>query len=427
MIKQLHFLQPMFNKKVAISFLIVTILFATNFVQAQSYFKDALQENRTKFYNKIVAGINKTLELPLDSTNEDRWNSAFYNIGFIHYKTPFVNSKIDAAAKIIQAQSTDCKKAFLNFIYSEYPKKYVAQIKTIFKTADDFKLMAMAANYLLPTASAADVKMMLQEAEAAQKQQPDNAILFELIYQLKNWNKKTIVPSIKNFFAKDYLPGQVLVFSFHRKDRNYTGLALVRDTNGAFVKNADGKYFAVGQIARSVSNMPGYITNGNTPQGFFRMNGFDTSNSFFIGPTTNIQLAMPHEYNPFYIDGKLIDTTWSMDQYKNLLPANFKNYHPLYGTFYAGKAGRSEIIAHGTTVDPSFYKTTIYYPYTPTAGCLATKEIWNNNTGFLQTSDQLLLTQAVQKAGGAKGYLIVIEIDDKKAPVALADLVKYLK
>ena len=417
----------MFNKKTHILVLIACLLCASHFVQAQSYFKDALQQNRTKFYNKIVAGINKTLELPLDSTNEDRWNSAFYNIGLIQYKPPFVNSKIDAAAKIINAQSTDCKKAFLNLIYSKYPKIYAAQIKTVFKTAADVKLMAMAANYLLPTASAADVKMMLLQAEAAQKLQPDNAILFELIYQLKNWNKKTIAPSIEPFFAKDYLPGKVLVFSFHRKDRNYTGLALVRDTSGGFVKNTDGKYFAVGQIARSVSNMPGYISNGNTPQGFFRMNGFDTSNSFFIGPTTNIQLAMPHEYNPFYENGKLIDTTWSMVQYKNLLPDNFRNYHPLYGTFYAGKAGRTEIIAHGTTVDPSFYKTTIYYPYTPTAGCLATKEIWNNNTGFLQSSDQLLLTQAVQKAGGAKGYLIVIEIDDQKAPVTLADLATYLK
>lgn len=397
-------------------------------MQAQSYFKDALQPNREKFYKNIVNSINKTLQLTLDSTTEDRWNSAFYNIGLVQYKTAFVNSKIDAVAKIINTQSNDSKKAFLNLVFSEYPKKYAAQIKSVFKTAaDDAKLLAMAANYILPSATAADVKMMQQQTATALQKDPDNAILFELQQQLNNWNKKTSIPSIKTFFAKDYLQGKLLVLSFQRKDRNYPGLALVRNASGDFVKNTDGKYFTVGQLARSVSNMPGYISMGNTPQGIFKMNGFDTSKSFFIGPTTNIQLAMPHEYNPFTVDGKLIDTTWSLAQYKDLLPDNFKKYHPLYGSFYAGKAGRSEIIAHGTTVDPNFYKTNTYYPYTPTAGCLATKEIWNSATGYLQTSDQLLLTQALQQSGGANGYLIVIEIDDKKAPVKMEDLMGYLK
>ncbi len=419
----------MFNKKCTILFLLTLCLFGIKIpVQAQSYFKDALQPNREKFYNNIVSNINKTLQLPLDSTTEDRWNSAFYNIGLVQYKTALVNSKIDAVAKMINTQSTDCKKAFLNLIYSEYPKKYAAQIKTVFKTStDDAKLMAMAAIYLLPSATAADVKMMQQQTATALLKDADNAILFELQQQLNNWNKKTSIPSIKTFFAKDYLLGTVLVLSFQRKDRNYPGIALVRKANGDFVKNTDGKYFAVGQLARSVSNMPGYISMGNTPQGIFKMNGFDTSKSFFIGPTTNIQLAMPHEYNPFTVDGKLIDTTWSLEQYRNLLPTNFKNYYPLYGSFYAGKAGRTEIIAHGTTVDPNYYKTNIYYPYTPSAGCLATKEIWNSTTGYLETSDQLLLTKALQQAGGANGYLIVIEIDDKKAPVKLEELIGYLK
>jgi hypothetical protein len=283
--------------------------------------------------------------------------------------------------------------------------------------------MAMAANYLLPTATAVDVKIMQLQATNELSKDPDNAILFELSNQLKSWNKKIITPSIKTFFDKNYLPGQVLVFSFQRKDRNYPGLAMVRNADGNFIKNTDGNYFAVGQLARSSSNMPGYISNGNTPQGIFRITGFDTSNNYFIGPTTNLQLAMPHEYDGVVIDGKKIDTVWSLLDYKNLLPDNFKNYQPMYGTFYAGKAGRTEIIAHGTTIDIAYYKSNSFFPYTPTAGCLCTKEIWNNKTGLLDTSDQLLLAQAVKNAGGANGYLIVIEIDDKKAPVTLADVI----
>jgi hypothetical protein len=420
----------MFNKKTTI-IVCAFIIASPFFVQAQKtpgFFKDATKEKRTAFYNKVVTSINKTFALPFSTENEESYNSAFYYIGLIQYKTPVINSSIDAIAKKINTSSNDCKKAFLNLINSEYPKKYAAPIKNIFLTAtDDYKLMAMAANYLLPNATTADVKMMLQQTESEIQKDPDNAILFELINQLKSWNKKNITPSIKTFFAKDYLPGQMLVYSFQRKDRNFAGIAMVRNANGSFVKNAEGKYFSVGQLARSNSNMPGYISNGNTPQGIFRITGFDTSSNYFIGPTTNLQLAMPHEYDGVIIDGKKIDTTWSLLDYKDLLPDNFKNYQPIYGTFYAGKAGRTEIIAHGTTIDITYYKNNSFYPYTPTAGCLCTKEIWNNKTGILDNSDQLLLAKAVQNTGTTKGYLIVIEIDDKKLAVTLDDILSYLK
>ena len=422
----------MYNKILLKIILTAALLWsAVFFLSAQTkgpYFKDALKEKRSAFYKQIVNGINKNLQLPVIAENEDAISSAFYNIGLIKYKTAFVNNKIDSAVKYINNRGDDYKKALLNLINSDYPKKYAAYIKPVFKTAvNDAKLMAMAANYLLPTATSADVKIMLQQTITLLNNDLDNAILFELSQQLKNHGKKITTPTIKTFFSKNYLPGQVLVFSFQRKDRNFPGLAMVRNAEGNFIKNADSSYFAVGQLARSASNMPGYITNGNTPQGFFKMNGFDTSKSFFIGPTTNIQLSMPHEYHPFVVNEKLIDTTWSLQQYKDLLPQNFKNYHPMYGSFYAGKAGRTEIIAHGTTIDTAFYTNQSYAPYTPTAGCLCTKEIWNSKTGYLQTSDQLLLTQAIEKAGGPYGYLIVVEIDDKKTPVTLKDIVSYLK
>ncbi len=420
----------MFNKKTSILFCVI-ILCIPFFAHAQKtidFFKDATEEKRTAFYNKVVVSINKTLALPFITENEEIYNSAFYNIALLQYKTPAVNASIDAIAKKINNSSNDCKKAFINLINSDYPKKYAAQIKNIFVTStNDYKLMAMAVNYLLPTASASEVKMMLTQTETELKKDTDNAILFELSNQLKSFNKKNITPSIKTFFAKNYLQGQMLVVSFQRKNRNYPGIAMVRNTDGSFVKNADGKYFTVGQLARSNSNMPSYISNGNTPQGIFRITGFDTSSNYFIGPTTNLQLAMPHEYDGIIIDGKKIDTTWSFDDYKKLLPDNFKNYQPMYGTFYAGKAGRTEIIAHGTTIDIAYYKNNSFYPYTPTAGCLCTKEIWNNKTGILDISDQLLLAKAVQNTGATKGYLIVVEVDDKKAPVSLADILSYIK
>jgi hypothetical protein len=41
-------------------------------------------------------------------------------------------------------------------------------------------------------------------------------------------------------------------------------------------------------------------------------------------------------------------------------------------------------------------------------------------------SDQQKLVNAVKAAGGANGYVVVIEIDDKQKAVSLADILPYL-
>ena len=389
-------------------------------------FTDGTTAKRNAFNNKIIDGIQNTLTLSFDSANDSKWQSTFYNIGLIQYKPTAVSIKITEAANVLTNKNIEFQKSFINLINSNYPSLYKKQITDVFFSTTDAKLLAMAANYLLPNSNTNTLQQMKIKVAKALQNDPDNAILTELTYQLINFKKQSPIPNLSTFFSKKYLPGSLLVLSLQRKNRNYPGLVLVRDTAGLFVTLPNGSPFAVGQLARSNSNMPGYISLGNTPQGIFKITGFDTSTNYFIGPTPNLQLAMPHEYSAHISNHTLVDSTWTMDQYKNMLPDNFKNFHPLWGTFYAGKAGRTEIIAHGTTINPSYFKNTSYYPYTPSAGCLCTKEIWSTNTGILEVSDQLLLAQAVQKAGGPNGLLIVIEIDDKQLPVSIADIKKYI-
>jgi hypothetical protein len=416
----------MYNKKILVA-IFICIGFFSNAQTNNLQFKDGTKEKRAAFYTKVVNGINKTLALDFTEVYDENWQSAFYNIGLIQYKTPLVSKRMDDAAKALPTQSVDFQKAFINLANSNYSKKYNTQIQLIFSTATDSKLIAMAANYLLQTASLAEKKVIQQTILQKLIQQPQDDILIALNKQIQFAISPVKVPAISSFFANDYLQGEVIVFSFQRKDRNYAGIAMVRNANGNFLKNRDGQYFNVAQLARSNSNMPGFITNGNTPQGIFKMNGFDTSTNYFIGPTPNIQLEMPHEYSKNYTpEGKLIDSTWLLPMYRNLLPPNFRDYEPMYGSFYAGKIGRTEIIAHGTTIDAEYYKNSSYYSFTPTAGCLCTREKWNSNTGLLEKSDQLELYNAIQKAGGAKGYLIVVEIDNKKTAVSLTDINMYL-
>jgi hypothetical protein len=181
-------------------------------------------------------------------------------------------------------------------------------------------------------------------------------------------------PPVAHLLGDTFLTGEMVVYSFQRKNRNFPGLAMVRDKDGKFIKDVNGKYFSVPQLARSCTNMPGYLTNGNTPQGLFKIFSFAVSQGSFIGPTTNIQMVLPYEHSTDVNDS----VTQSFgENYKLLLPLSWRNYYPVYESWYAGKAGRTEIIAHGTTVNLAYYVKQPYYPLTPTQGCLCTKEIWS--------------------------------------------------
>ena len=409
----------------------ILLLGAQFFVSGQQnpqFIPGAVKEERVRFYNSMVKGINGNLSVPLNKVNEGAWINAFNALNLVKYNTPFVHAKIDEAVKNMNSRGTDFQTVLIELLNSEYPGKYTKAVKTFLRNAgNNAKLFAMAANYILPYASPADIKFMQQQVMLKLKRDSSNVIYSVLNVRLQTRGKEQPIPSLQTFFAENYLPGQVLVFSFQRQDRNFPGLAMVRNANGRFLKNPDSTYFSVGQLARSESNMPGYISMGNTPQGIFRMDGFDTSKGSFIGPTTNIQLTMPFEFKAahFYQTANIPDSVWTLSDYAKLLPDNFKNFYPLYGTYYAGKAGRNEIIAHGTTIDPAFYKSKTYYPYSPSAGCLVCKET-RNEKGILQDSDQLLLTRAVKTAGGPQGYLIVIEIDQKRSAVSVKDILSYL-
>ena len=158
------------------------------------------------------------------------------------------------------------------------------------------------------------------------------------------------------------------------------------------------------------------------------MHAYDVSRASFIGPTVNIQLTMPFEKSPahFFNNPNISDSTWHLKSYINLLPSSLKTYFPLQQSWYAGQAGRSEIIIHGTTVNPSYYKDKPYFPLTPTLGCLTSKEIWNEQNGQRQESDQQKLINALIRAGGPNGYTVVINIDDKKQAVSMQDVLEIM-
>lgn len=413
----------------------LTILFfqficTFNFAQSTPFvLKGALKENRQHLYRKLVNNvINKNLALPLNDSTEELWQDAFWAMELLHYRSAWTDNRIHSAFSNIQHNSQVFQRALLELAFSNYSGIFLKQIKHLMLQAKDSKIFAMCAVYILSTEqSSTEIALLKQNTSGRLRNDKEDPILQQLQYQLQQSSPDFPVPSIRSLFSKNFLHGNVLIISVQRSNRNYPGLVVVRDAEGDFIKD-DTRFFSVPQLARSVSNLPGYLTNGNTPEGIFRMDGFDTSQSSFIGPTTNIQLTMPFENSVahFFKDSLVKDSSWHIDQYKNLLPAELKNYFPLQQSYFAGKAGRTEIIAHGTTIDPAYYRNKPYFPLTPTQGCLCTKEIWNEETGRLSESDQQKLVDAVIKAGGPYGYAIVVNLDNQQRAVTLAEINDFM-
>jgi hypothetical protein len=388
-------------------------------------------QSRANLYHNLINTINKNLSKQLNDSSEDYWQQAFWAIELLAYKQPWIEKRVEYAFDSLSNRSKAFQRGLLELINTNYPGLFIPQVKELLQHTDDTKIFSICAGYILQQSHDRSVivkvgELLLKKFTGISETDP---VLIMLQLELTDLRYPAISITkrrfLKELFTKNFLPGNIIMYSIQRKNRNFPGIAVIRNVNGEFLKDSSGKIFSVPQLARSIANLPAYISNGNTPEGIFRMTGFDVSTNNFIGPTPNIQLKMPFEISPqkFLNDSLLTDTAWQITHYKSLLPKNLQNYFSLYTAYYAGEAGRTEIIAHGTTINPEYYKGTPYYPHTPSQGCLCTKEIWN---GKLVESDQQQLVYALLKAGGANGYCVVVELDNKNLPVTISDILPYL-
>lgn len=413
--------------------LILTLFFIKTFAQydAPLYASYTTDAAKAKLHDRLIKySINKNLSLPLNDSTEENWEDAFSAIEVLLYKSPFTDEKIHTAFEVIEQRITDFQKALLELAYSNYPGIFFRNVKSLLNNTADPKVFALCTEYLFQQKKDSSFVNTIEQLIATKF--GDQGIIDPTLYMLQvhlseQKTNGTFLSKklLTNLFSNKFLPGQIIMYSIQRKNRDYPGLLVIRNSSGNFITDSNGIIFNIPQLARSTTNLPFYLQGGNTPQGIFLMHGFGVSMSSFIGPTANVQLLMPVEANiqMFLGDNSITDTTWNIDYYKKLLPDDFKNYLPLYYSYYAGLAGRTEIIAHGTTMDPNIYANKSYFPLSPSQGCLSTKEIWN---GKRLESDQQKLVNALLKAGGANGYCVVIELDDKQSPVSINDIISYL-
>ncbi|TDX00400.1 hypothetical protein [Dinghuibacter silviterrae] len=398
-------------------------------VTGQSVFSTfATKTRREAFYQNFLKNyVQRDLTLPLADSTEDDWADPFYGLELLHYKTPFVQQRIAQVWDHVDERSGDFLEAYLQLLYTNYPHSFRPQVKALLQRTLDNRVFILCAEYLLLEHGDAEARTLIRQRLAKLLDSSADVSLELFRRRLNHEGVPSLTPPLDDLLGPSFQPGKTVVYSFQRSNRDYPGLAVIRGADGLFVRNPDSTYFAVPQLARSITNLPYYTHDGNTPQGIFLMDGFGFSHNEFLGPTLNIQMRMPYEVTPahFFHDPGLTDTTWYLDAYKALLPPTWREDFAMQGAFYAGRIGRRAVIAHGTTIDPNYFKGSVWYPQTPSLGCLCTHERWDDN-GQRVFSDQQKLVNALDSAGGAEGYLVVVELDDWPGPVTLADVGHYL-
>ena len=425
---------------------------------------------RAKSQARRVAKMHDAFTSEPLAENEDLWESALYATTVMFPGTPEMRDGIRKALRAHTSASLEFQRSAMEAAYGFHPQAFLVEMAQISEDTTTPKLFAMAGLYLargMPPESGAAVDVLARMRTKFPNWQQD-PILTMLNHDLQcvprvgatptHDDASTTVaaadcapvrPPLRAMFSKAFATSATVVYTLQRHNRDYPGIAVVRGPGGRFHRNADGTIFHVTHLARSRTNLPGYITNGNTPQGVFTVDGLSRTKNLGIGQTPFLLTMLPHEADPakYFHNAALANTSWTQEMYLNLLPAAaapgepaWRDYLPMRVAWYAGAAGRSEMLSHGTAMDPTGYVGAPWYPTTPTSGCICAKELWDND-GKPLVSEQLALAQAWLEAsgvsiprdkgeailtlpgGGPTGYFAVIELDQKNQPVTLDEVV----
>ncbi|MCW8850206.1 MAG: hypothetical protein OQJ81_09545, partial [Melioribacteraceae bacterium] len=378
----------------------------------------------TNLINNVETVLNGKL-----INNYTEWKNALNDAQSILLKNEVVKDGLKKALDIDIDSRIKFQRSVLEVAYTLFPDDLSESVSKIYNATKDPISFVIASHYLLNSEqNNIDKLVVSQKLIEKFPNYKDDEIIKELHNDLSDYNKLVTKPDLAELLSHPFQNGKTIVYSFHRKNRIYPGITIIKKPNGELVKNEDGTIFQIAQLALSYSNLPYYIPNGNTPQGIYSIVGVYISPTETIGPTPNILVRSPFEVSPeIFYHNKNSNSKWNEIDYINLLPSAWKEYEPIYHSYKAGKIGRKLIIMHGSTDETSFFKEFPYYPLTPTKGCLSSKEIWSDLNGKCIESDQAKLVNAFRSVRQKKGFLVVIELDDQNKPISLSEIEKYIK
>lgn len=405
--------------------------FSQKYVDINSLHSDYVKKNsRENFIIELELKINHTFSGKINSNSEKSWKSLFREIELANYRSEKVFMAAGEAIKYSLKSNASFQRASIELIYTLYPNDFYEDVHMIYQSTGSAQVFATAAMYLINHSSKPVGKKIIRENLHSRFQNiSTDPILKYLDLELNENNQIHLTETmLVEVLSHPFQEGKTIIYSIHRKDRQFPGITIIKKPDGKFVRNSDSTLFHVTQLAHSTSKLPGYISQGNTPQGIFSVVGFYISPTESIGPTPNVLTRIPFEVSTeiFYhrnVNGK----RWNYEDYKNLLPISWQDFPWIYESYYAGKSGRRLIVMHGSTDDISFFEDKEYYPLTPSKGCLTTKEIWSEETGMCIESDQVKLMNAFFSTGQLYGFLVVLNLDNSKQPVTIEELKPYVE
>lgn len=329
------------------------------------------------------------------------------------------NAEIDAARPLLlatlptlAARDPEFQRAMLTAAHTLYPVESAPLLWPLLPQLTTSKPFAIAAYTLLRAEPGAvqRVREALVQAFPAWPEDPRLAALAESLRR-----PALVVPPLPDLLAAPLRPGFPVIVSLQRPGRQVIGLALVRAADGRFVRDASGQLFTSPHLALARTGLPGTLTNGNTPQGVFTIVGAGTATNPNIGPTPYLHSKLPIEASitEFEHADAAPSAVWSEAVYESFLPASWRGFAPIKEAWLAGRAGRDDLLIHGTTINPAYYAGSAHFPGTPQQGCLISSETWDPATGRLVASRHLTLAQTYAGAGARSdlsGYLLVVEV-----------------
>ncbi|WP_269531512.1 hypothetical protein [Chitinimonas sp. BJYL2] len=369
-----------------------------------------------------VARVRATLALPAGPERDAALPGALYAIGLFHLDPAPALPALLASLKRLPSQPVDAQRALLSAAYRFYPQASRPALKRLLPRLTTPREFAIAA-YAILAARPQEHDWLMAQLRQAFPDWQNEPRLFALATRLTT--RPAPRPPLADLLAAPLTPGYPVVFSLQRQDRRHPGLVMVRGADGRFVREADGNLFHRPQLALASSNLPGTITLGNSPQGIYTIVGSGTADNPWIGPTPYLESKVPIEASLAEFAHRPVEGEWRLDHYLAWLPPSWRDYLPIREAWLAGRAGRSEMLMHGTTISPDYYAGTSWYPGTPSAGCLVASEYWGPD-GTLMHSDQLALLKAFTRQGQDRGYLVVVELDTQAAPVSLAEVLPVI-
>lgn len=379
------------HRKILFATILFILLQENASAQQFSFASKAVRDSVTR---ELVKKVNAAVAKPVNEQTLKEWKGACWAMELMLYKPKGFRMKVPAIIKSLHQQPVSFQQSFLEMVITLYPGKFKKQLSGIWTKLGSNKVKTMALEQLALAKKFPDVKVDTVFANSD----------FYNFYKKRWLSPHPVFPDKKIFLSREFLSGQTVVVSFQYRNRDKPGCLMIRTAEHEWLKDEKGEPYCFTQLARSVTNLPWYITNGNTPQGLHKIIGTDVSNNNWIGPTPNLQLVMPLEESPRLF---FSDTTDSYRQYKELL-GPLSGFPGLYESYGAGKTGRSEIIAHGTTIPEWYYKNKTYYPCTPSLGCLCSPEIWDASGTLLQSTQQEWV-KIISKLAIQPQYLVVAE------------------